>query len=70
MGLALLGFIDADSSTSAVFRRVAGDIRLRHNVGRDMVFLINQRNPRAGANTVQTAFPHKVVIVHRADDTT
>ncbi len=70
MRLALLGFIDADTPTSAVFRRVAGDIRLRHDVSRDMVFVINQRNSRTGANAVQAAIPHEVVIVNSTDDAT
>ncbi len=63
----LLGFIDGDHTAPAVFRGVTGDIGLRHHFRCLIISVVNQRDPRAGADAVQASFPGKMIVVDGVD---
>ena len=63
MQLLLVRLVDRHHATPGVLRGVTGDIRLRHHVLRLIIRGIDNSDPRAGADTVQAAFPDKRVFV-------
>ena len=69
MRLTLLGFIHTDPATPTIFGGITGDICLRHDLSRDIIFLIDQRNTRTGAYAVQTVFPPELILVDGVDNT-
>ena len=61
-------FIDGHQSAAIIFRRIAGNVGLRHDFRGLMVGFINNGDSRAGADTVHAAFPHEVVVVNRRNN--